>query len=82
VILDVRTDDSFAPHWDIAAAAGFRAVQSTPLIDRAGQVRGVVSSHYPDPYQPPERDLHYLKRFGELVGEALPTGGHFRRAPS
>jgi GAF domain-containing protein len=32
-VADVRADPGFTPHREIAAAAGFRAVQSTPLVD-------------------------------------------------
>jgi len=71
VIVDVSTDASFAPHRDIAAASGFRAVQSTPLVDRAGRLLGVVSTHYPHPYSPSERDLQLLRRYGEVVGQAM-----------
>ena len=38
VITDVTTDPGFAPHRDIARASGFRAVQSTPLVNRAGHL--------------------------------------------
>ena len=44
VVADVRSDPGFAPHREIAAAAGFRAVQSTPLTDYAGRLIGVVST--------------------------------------
>ena len=71
VIVDVNTDTSFVPHRDIAAASGFRAVQSTPLVDRAGRLLGVVSTHYPRPYSPPERDLHLVRRYGEVVGQIM-----------
>jgi len=71
VIVDVNTDARFAPHRDIAAASAFRAVQSTPLIDRTGRLLGVVSTHYPRPYRPPERDLQLLRRYGELVGQTM-----------
>lgn len=71
VIADVNVDASFAPHRDIAAASAFRAVQSTPLIDRAGRVLGVVSTHYRYPYAPPARDLEILKRYGHLVGQLM-----------
>lgn len=71
VIADVRTDPGFAPHVDIAAASGFRAVQSTPLVDRTGRLLGVVSTHYPRPYRPPGRDLQVMRRFGELVGTIM-----------
>ena len=71
VIADVDTDPGFAPHREIAAASGFRAVLSTPLIDSAGRLRGVVSVHYPRPHRPLERDLGIMKRYGERVGRAL-----------
>jgi GAF domain-containing protein len=71
VIVDVNLDESFAPHRDIAAASSFRAVQSTPLIDRAGRLLGVVSAHYPHPYAPPARDLEIMKRYGYLVGQMM-----------
>src|SRR5215472_7761461 len=35
VITDVTTDPGFAPHREIALASGFRAVQSTPLVNQA-----------------------------------------------
>lgn len=71
VITDVTTDVGFGPHRDIAAASGFRAVQSTPLVDLSGRLVGVVSTHYPGPYCPSERDLRVLRRYGELVGAAM-----------
>jgi hypothetical protein len=68
VIADVSIDPRFAAHRDIAAASGFRAVQSTPLTDYADRVLGVMSIHYPDPYRPPDRDLLLMRRFGQRVG--------------
>jgi GAF domain-containing protein len=71
VIADVSLDPGFAPHRDIAAASGFRAVQSTPLVDLSGRMVGVVSTHYAQPFRPSDRDLLILNRIGELVGEAV-----------
>jgi hypothetical protein len=71
VIADVSLDPGFAPHRDIAAASGFRAVQSTPLVDLSGQMVGVVSTHYARPFRPSDRDLLILNRIGELVGQAV-----------
>ena len=71
VIVDVDLDVQFAPHRDIAAASGFRAVQSTPLVDGTGRLLGVVSTHYPRPYSPPERDLEIMKRYAELAGRVM-----------
>lgn len=71
IIVDVTTDSGFAPHRDIAAASGFRAVQSTPLVDQTGRLLGVLSTHYPRPYQPGESDLRVIKHCGELAGETI-----------
>jgi len=73
VITDVTTDPGFAPHREIAVASGFRAVQSTPLVNRAGHVVGMVSTHYPRPTAPALRDLRIASRFGVLAGESLST---------
>jgi hypothetical protein len=71
VITDVTSDPGFGPHRDIAAESGFRAVQSTPVVDGAGRVLGVLSTHYPRPYAPPARDMRIIKRYADLVGRAL-----------
>jgi hypothetical protein len=71
VIVDVTTDPGFAPHRAIAAASGFRAVQSTPLIDRAGHLIGVVSTHYRCPHYLRKRDRQVMKRYGELAGQVV-----------
>jgi GAF domain-containing protein len=71
VVIDVSLDAWFAPHRDIAAAAAFRAVQSTPLIDRSGRLLGVVSTHYPRPYSPSARDREIIKRYAELAGQII-----------
>jgi hypothetical protein len=73
VITDVTSDPGFAPHRDIALASGFCAVQSTPLVNRAGHLVGMLSTHYPQPTTPQHRDLQIISRFGALVGESLST---------
>jgi len=57
VIEDVNTDPDYAPHRMIAAAAGYRAVQSTPLFGSDGQPIGMFSTHFRNPHRPPEEDL-------------------------
>jgi PAS domain S-box-containing protein len=39
---------------------GIRAVQSTPLVSRAGRLLGMISTHWRNPHQPSERDLRLL----------------------
>jgi hypothetical protein len=79
VIVDVTTDPGFAPHRAIAAASGFRAVISTPVIDADGRLIGMVSTHYRQPHYPRARDRQIMQRYGELVGRAM--AGHGIAAP-
>jgi len=71
VIADVNRDAVFAPHRAIAAASGFRAVQSTPLLDPAGRLLGVISTHYRRSHRPASQDLELMQWFGDHVGAAL-----------
>jgi hypothetical protein len=71
VVTDVRSDPDFAPHRDIAAASGFRGVQSTPLVDHAGHLIGMVSTHFRRPHRPSDRELRTMELYGDLAGEAV-----------
>jgi hypothetical protein len=70
-VADVRADPGFTPHREIAAAAGFRAVQSTPLVDYAGHLIGIVSTHFQRPHRPSDRDLRIMRLYADFAGEAL-----------
>jgi GAF domain-containing protein len=71
VIVDVDTDEGFAPHRGIAAASKFRAVQSTPLTDAGGNLIGMVSTHFPHTGAPTARALELTRLYGLVAGEAL-----------
>jgi len=45
VIHDVTVDRDFLPYRDVAERAGFRAVQSTPLLSPSGAFFGIISTH-------------------------------------
>jgi len=47
----------FVPHWEIAEAAGFRAVQSTPMLSRSGALIEIISTHQYIHF-PSEEELH------------------------
>ena len=60
LIEDVDADEAFAPMREIARQAGFRAVQSTPLIGRDGLALGMMSTHWRRPHLPDEQTLGRL----------------------
>ncbi|MEO6569625.1 MAG: PAS domain S-box protein, partial [Opitutaceae bacterium] len=60
IIEDVETDDGYASYREIAAAAGYRAVQSTPLVGRDGTVHGILSTHFRAPHVSSEPEFRRL----------------------
>jgi GAF domain-containing protein len=79
VIADVDADPGFAPHRAIADASGFRAVQSTPLTDEAGDLVGVLSTHFRHPGGPEDHELRLMELYGKIAGEAIAR--HLGRSP-
>ncbi len=62
IVDDVSTSRIFAdtPAREAMLAAGARAVQSTPLVSRAGHLVGMLSTHYRKPHRPTDRQLTLL----------------------
>jgi PAS domain S-box-containing protein len=61
IVEDVTMSPLFdGSELDALTACGVRAVQSTPLISRTGQLVGVLSTHYRSPCRPAGRDLHVV----------------------
>jgi GAF domain-containing protein len=71
IIEDVLIDPAFEPHRVIAASAGFRAVQSTPLFTRSGEPLGMISTHFRKPHRPQEYQLRltdlYARQAAALI---------------
>jgi GAF domain-containing protein len=71
IIEDVAVDHDFAPYRGIARRAGFRAVQSTPLISGSGAVVGILSTHFPVPHRPSPSTMNALKQLAQSIAEAV-----------
>jgi signal transduction histidine kinase len=71
VIEDVQTDADFAPHRSIAASAGFRAVLSTPVTSRNGELLGILSARFRNPHRPSERALRMVDLYARQAAEFL-----------
>jgi PAS domain S-box-containing protein len=71
IIEDVLTDADFAPYRPIAVSAGFRAMQSTPLVSRSGEPLGMISTHFRQPHRPSERDLRLTDLYARQAAEMI-----------
>ena len=70
VVEDVEFDPEFEPHRRIAAAAGFRAVQSTPLRAH-GKILGMLSVHFRAPHRVSEREQRLLDLYARHAADLI-----------
>jgi GAF domain-containing protein len=73
VVADVETDPEYAAFRSDAESAGYRSVQSTPLVTRSGSVLGMVSTMFVDVHEPTPIELEMLGRYCKIGAEYLMT---------
>src|SRR5262249_44922477 len=71
ILEDVELDPAYEPHRRIAAAAGYRAVQSTPLKSRNGSVLGMLSTHFRLPQRVSERNQRLLDLYARHAADLI-----------
>jgi PAS domain S-box-containing protein len=73
VVPDVEASEFMAGTADQQTylQTGIQAVQTTPLISRDGNVLGMLSTHWADPHEPSERDLHLLDVLARQVADLM-----------
>jgi PAS domain S-box-containing protein len=71
VIEDVELDPSYERHRAIAATTGYRAVQSTPLKSRRGNILGMLSTHYRTTHRPSDRDERLIDLYARHAADLI-----------
>ena len=73
IVQDIEQSPIFVgtPALEIQRKVGVRAVQSTPLISRSGEVVGVFSTHYRAPRQPGEHALRLLDLLARQAADVI-----------
>jgi PAS domain S-box-containing protein len=72
IVDDVEQSAIFtAADLDVQRRAGVRAVQSTPLVSRSGQLIGMLSTHFKHPGRPAEHTLHLLDRLAREAADII-----------
>jgi len=71
IVEDVEQDPEFAPYRPIAASAGFRAVHSTPVTSRSGELLGLLSTHFRLPHRPAEGALRMIELYARQAAEFI-----------
>lgn len=57
VVTDTETDPRFEKYREAARTTGFRAVHSTPILTRSGDILGVLSVYFRESRQPSQREM-------------------------
>src|SRR5215468_12402824 len=73
MVPDIETCDFMAGTADLDEyrRSNIRAVQSTPLVSRSGQLLGMISTHWLAPHQPTERALRRLDVLARLAADLI-----------
>lgn len=71
VIRDVNADAAYAPYRKLATLAGYRAVQSTPLIGRDGEFLGALLTHLHEPRDFSPHEVRVLDLYSRQAGDAI-----------
>jgi PAS domain S-box-containing protein len=73
IVEDVRQSEIFAgqPSLDVLLEAGVRAVQSTPLMNSAGKLLGMISTHFAQPPRLDENELRLMDLLARQAGDFL-----------
>jgi PAS domain S-box-containing protein len=76
VVPDIETCDFMAGTADLDEyrRSNIRAVQSTPLVSRSGQLLGMISTHWRDPHQPTGRALRRLDVLARQAADLIERG--------
>ncbi|HEV2314657.1 MAG TPA: PAS domain S-box protein [Candidatus Acidoferrales bacterium] len=73
VVPDVDVCDFMAGTEDLHffRLSGIRAMQSTPLVSRAGHFLGMISTHWRKPHEPSEHELQLLDMLARQAGDLI-----------
>ncbi len=71
VIPDIRADGEFRPFAKIAEAAGYRAVETTPLFTDHGELVAFVSTHFANVHTPTKIEMDTLIAYSRIAAEHL-----------
>jgi PAS domain S-box-containing protein len=71
IIEDVEADETTAAFRPIALAAGYRAVQSTPLMARDGRPLGMLSTHFCNAHRSSEHQLRILDLYARQAADFI-----------
>jgi signal transduction histidine kinase/DNA-binding response OmpR family regulator len=75
---NVQADPIFAPHAAAALRAGYSALCSTPLLTRGGELVGVITTYFPHPHDPSERENRLIELYARQAAGFIENARLYR----
>ena len=79
IVEDITVDEGLEEHRPLAASAGFRGIQSTPLRAYDGGCVGMLTTHFREPHRVSEHEGRLLDLYARLA-TGLVVRHHFDKA--
>ncbi len=73
VIEDIETDPRMENYREVARDLGFRAVHSTPILTRSGDILGVLSVYFKECQKPSQREMQLADLCARHAADAIET---------
>src|SRR6185436_10172563 len=71
IIEDIDLDPGYGPYRASAVAAGYRAVQATPLFSADGAPLGILSTYFVSHHRPTEHQLRLTDLFARQAAAMI-----------
>lgn len=71
IVEDVETDPCFEGYREASRLVGFRAVHSTPILTRAGEILGVLSVHFDHPRRPTPLEMQLADMCARCAADTM-----------
>src|SRR5262245_24995032 len=71
IVIDIEMDDAYAPFRTAARRAGYRSVQSTPILSNGGTLIGVISTLFANVHTPTPIEMNTVSVYSRLAAERL-----------
>ncbi len=68
---DTRLSPLLDPYAAGAAAAGIRAIYSTPLLTLGSELMGTIAAFFPDPHRPEPRQIELVEAYARQTAEMV-----------
>jgi len=71
IVRDINEDPEYEPYRQLAAHAGYRAIQATPLLSRDGEILGALVTHLSEPRDFSSHEFQVLDLYARQAADAV-----------